>query len=246
MKAMLFAAGLGTRLKPFTDKHPKALLPISHSTLLQHNIQYLQQYGINNIVINVHHFADQIETYIKNNHQFGASIQISDERGELLETGGGLWKAQEFFNDSEDILVLNSDIITNYPLSTFIQKHLENKPIASLCVSNRTSSRLLVFDENDDLTGWKNFKTNETKGNIPTGLASMKAFNGIHIINRAIFDLLNFSGKCSLIDVYMQLCTQKKSIIKGIDASVFEFIDAGKWENLKAAEKIINQLNNNL
>ena len=236
---MLLAAGKGTRLQPFTNEHPKALFKIGNSTLLKINIQYLQKFGINDIVINVHHFADQIESYLQTNNNFGANIIISNERDQLLETGGGLWKAQNLFNDSEDIMVLNSDMVTDFHLAILIEKHLQDKPLASLCVSNRSSSRVLVFDEHDNLKGWRNLQTNESIGNVSESNCFLKAFNGLQIINRKIFSLTNFQGKFSLMDVYMYLCTQTNKVIKGVNASDFKFVDAGKWENIKIAEKII-------
>jgi len=145
MKAMIFAAGLGTRLKPFTDNHPKALAVVNGKPLLQRNIEYLKSFGIDEIVINVHHFADQIIEFLEENNYFGIEIIISDETDQVLETGGGLVKAKDNF--TEDFLVMNVDILTDLNLAEFIKAHQENKAIVSLAVSDRDSSRKLFFNE---------------------------------------------------------------------------------------------------
>ncbi|WP_313567144.1 sugar phosphate nucleotidyltransferase, partial [Empedobacter sp.] len=145
MKAMIFAAGLGTRLKPFTDNHPKALAVVNGKPLLQRNIEYLKSFGINEIVINVHHFADQIIEFLEDNNYFGIEITISDETDQVLETGGGLVKAKANFE--EDFLVMNVDILTDLNLDKFIKAHQENKALVTLAVSNRNSSRKLFFNE---------------------------------------------------------------------------------------------------
>src|SRR5690606_32137390 len=139
IKALIFAAGVGTRLKPWTDKHPKALAPVNGKSLLQRNVEYLQQYGIQDIIVNVHHFANQIEDAVRDNTGWGSRIQISDERDEVLETGGGLLKARPFFTAGEDFLTINVDILTDLNLGELISFHQARRPLVSLAVSGRKS-----------------------------------------------------------------------------------------------------------
>ena len=155
MKAMIFSAGLGTRFKPWTDSHPKALALINGKSLLQRNIEYLQQYGIEEIVINVHHFAEQIIEAVNSNNGWGSHITISDERDEVLETGGGLLKAAHLLNDAT-FLTINVDILTDLNLSHFIEFHKKQQSFITLATTDRTTSRYLLFDEKDRLCGWRN------------------------------------------------------------------------------------------
>ena len=149
MKAMILAAGLGTRLKPFTDHHPKALAVVNGKTILQRNIEYLQQFKVDKIIINVHHFADQIISFLQENNNFNIDIQISDETQEVLETGGGLLKAKWFFEPNESFVLMNVDILTDMNLQEMLQKHTSSKAIATLAISRRESARCFLF--NDDL-----------------------------------------------------------------------------------------------
>src|SRR5690606_25044633 len=160
MKAMLFAAGLGTRLKPFTDHHPKALARVHGKTLLQWNIEYLQRFGIGEVVVNVHHFAGQIEQELHAHRGFGSKVHISDERDAVLETGGGLKKAQPFLEREEYFLVMNADVLTNLDLHRLMKAH-HPENIATLAVMQRASSRHLLFDEEMTLCGWRNNTTGE-------------------------------------------------------------------------------------
>ena len=146
MKAMLFAAGLGTRLKPWTDHHPKALALVNGKSLLQRNIEYLQQFGINEVIVNVHHFADQIIDAITQNEGWGSRITISDETDAVLETGGGLKKAAWYFEAEKDFVVMNVDILTDMRLDDMIRRHEAEQPLATLAVSDRTTSRYFLFD----------------------------------------------------------------------------------------------------
>ncbi|MCC7029824.1 MAG: NTP transferase domain-containing protein, partial [Chitinophagaceae bacterium] len=130
MKAMILAAGLGTRLKPFTDSHPKALAIVNGKTLLQRNIEYLKKYGITEIIVNVHHFADQIISHLQHHQNFGIPISISDETDEVLETGGGLKKAAWFFKDQQPFVLMNADILTKMNLQAMISDHLAHQPLA--------------------------------------------------------------------------------------------------------------------
>lgn len=233
-KAMLFAAGLGTRLKPFTDYHPKALAIVKGKPLLQRNIEYLKSFGIEEIIVNVHHFADQIETFLETHQNFGISIRISDERNEVLETGGGLVKAQDWLKD-ESFIVMNVDILTDLDLNQFIAFHQQKKSLVTLAVSDRESSRKLLFEENKNLKGWKNTNTGEEIIVSDKPLKEL-AFSGVHIIEPTIFNHLPKSGKFSIMKSYMELMKSEKLI--GFDHSGGILIDVGKPESLKKAETL--------
>ena len=234
MKAMIFAAGLGTRLKPFTNNHPKALAVVNGKPLLQRNIEYLKSFGINEIVINVHHFADQIIEFLEDNNYFGIEITISDETDQVLETGGGLVKAKANFE--EDFLVMNVDILTDLNLAKFIKAHQENKALVTLAVSDRNSSRKLFFNEQNELKGWRNLKTEEEIKAVDS-LDNCKdlAFSGIHVISPTLFYKITEKGKFSIMKVYMDLM-QTESII-GFDHSGGILIDVGRPESVLEAEQ---------
>ena len=232
---MLFAAGLGTRLKPFTENHPKALAPVNGKPLLQRNIEYLKAYGFTEIVVNVFHFADQIIDFLEENDNFGITIHISDERPEVLETGGGLVKAKDFF--TEDFLVMNVDILTDLNLSDFIASHQENNAMVSLAVTNRDSSRKLLFNSEHNLKGWRNLTTLEEilADETSEGLKEF-AFSGVHIIKPSIFEQINFEGKFSIMKVYMEL--MKSETIIGFDHSGGILIDVGRPSSVLEAEQV--------
>ena len=234
MKAMILAAGLGTRLKPFTDHHPKALALVNKKTLLQRNIEYLTGFGITDVIVNVHHFAAQIKDEIKNNNGFGSNVKISEE-GDVLETGGGLVKASCFF-DKEPFVLMNADVLTDMDLGAMVHQHLLNKPLATLAVTNRKTSRYFLFDEFDNLCGWKNEKTGEQKMSADIKIASQKAFSGIHVISPEIFSLIKQKGKFSMVEVYLDLA--KTQNIMAFDHSNSKFIDVGKPESLAKAAKL--------
>lgn len=236
MKAMLFAAGLGTRLKPFTDHHPKALAQVNGKTLLQRNIEYLQRFGIEEVVVNVHHFADQIEEVLHAHKGFGSKVHISDERKVVLETGGGLKKARPFFENEDRFIVMNADVLTNLDLTELIKAH-HPESMATLAVMQRTSSRHLLFDDDMILCGWRNNTTGEEKISIQKTDAQPYAFSGIQVVSSQIFDM-PFEGKFSMIDVYLYFA--KQGTIKGYDHSGDVFIDVGKPETLEQAEKLFN------
>lgn len=228
---MLFAAGLGTRLQPFTLSHPKALAVVNHQTLLQRNLAYLQQNGIDEVVINTHHFADQIEKYLEENDYFGMKIQLIYEK-DILETGGGLLNAREYF--TEDFVVMNVDILTNFPLKKLIDFHQKYEPIASLAVSKRTSSRKLLFTDGMRLQGWHNLTTEEEIIANPKLKLYEYAFSGIHVLRADIFDKITEEGKFSIMKTYMRL--MKENYILGYDHSGNYLIDVGKPESIIEAE----------
>lgn len=234
MKAMIFAAGLGTRLKPFTESHPKALALVNGKPLLQRNIEYLRAAGINEIVINVHHFADQIIEFLEENNYFGIEITISDETDQVLETGGGLVKAKANFD--EDFLVMNVDILTDLDLTELIKSHQKNNALATLAVSNRNSSRKLYFNEQNELKGWRNLKTAEEIKAV-NSLDNLRnlAFSGIHVIHPNLFNKITEKGKFSIMKVYMDL--MKTESILGFDHSGGILIDVGRPESVIEAEQ---------
>jgi len=245
MRAMILAAGLGTRLKPFTDHHPKALAMVNGKSLLQRNVEYLQQFGITEIVVNVHHFADQIIETIRANQGWGATITISDESDEVLETGGGLLRAADYFKEEEKWLVMNADILTNLDINQLIaadEKNTESSDgeiVATLAVTNRSSSRNLIFNAAGTLCGWKNNTTGEEKWSNPLkdpSAAIPKAFSGIHILHRPFFEVLTLQGKFSLIDAYLQIAQHYP--IYYFDHSDTVLLDVGKPESLEKAAQL--------
>lgn len=233
--AMIFAAGLGTRLKPWTDLHPKALAVVNGKPLLQRNIEYLKSFGIDRLVINVHHFADQVISYLDNHNHFGCHITISHEKEEPLETGGGLKFAASHLREAESFFVINADILTNLNLYAMAAFHLELQPVATLAVSDRNSSRSFLFDTGDHLCGWRNNKTGEERNAVPYPDAVARAFSGIHLIHHSFFDLLTENGKFSMVDVYLRLC--KDHPIMGYDHSGDILVDVGKPESIVLAER---------
>ena len=233
---MILAAGLGTRLKPFTDSHPKALAIVNQKTILSRNIEYLKSFGITGIIINVHHFANQIIDHINENQNFGINITISDETNEVLETGGGLKKAAWFFNDHQPFVLMNVDILTDMNLGNMIQYHLDKKPLATLAVSERTSSRCFLFNKTNELCGWKNKQTNEEKISKPNEELIPYSFSGIHIIDPTLLPLIKQEGKFSLVDVYLDLA--KTQTILGYNHTGCHLMDVGKPESIIEAEKI--------
>ena len=229
---MLFAAGLGTRLQPFTLSHPKALALVNNKPLLQRNIEYLKSFGIKEIVINTHHFADQIEEFLLQNNNFDIKIHLIYEP-EVLETGGGLWNVKDYFD--EDFIVMNVDILTDLALNKLIDFHQQYSPLVSLAVSDRTSSRKLLFTEGMRLQGWRNLNSNE-KIIVNTELNLNEfAFSGIHIIHPKLFDLMQDEGKFSIMKVYMDLMKTEK--ILGYNHSGSILIDVGRPESVTEAEK---------
>jgi N-acetyl-alpha-D-muramate 1-phosphate uridylyltransferase len=235
LQAMIFAAGLGTRFKPFTDKHPKALVVVNGKTLLQRNIEYLQQYNITNVVVNVHHFADQIIEAVKQHHGWGSTVTISDESNEVLETGGGLLKAQQLLKGNELFLTLNADILTNLNIDKLIAYHRQQQALITLSVTNRSSSRQLLFNQNNRLCGWQNTNTGEQKIVVSTPHFLPKAYSCVAVFEPNIFELITQTGKFSLIDVYLSLAAGHP--IEGFDHSGDKLVDVGRPESIAAAEQ---------
>ena len=240
MKAMIFAAGLGTRLKPLTDHMPKALVPVAGKPMLEHVIRKLIASGCDEIVINVHHFADQIIDFVKANNNFGITIHISDETDMLLDTGGGIKKASSFFQ--EPFLIHNVDILSNVDLKSLYEYHLTSGNDATLLVSPRKTVRYLLFDEENQLCGWVNKDTLQTK---PEGFVYQPevqkeyAFSGIHIVSPTLFNYMgeNWTGKFPIMDFYLQTCQEAQ--LGGYAKEDLQLIDIGKPETLAVAEDFI-------
>jgi MurNAc alpha-1-phosphate uridylyltransferase len=236
MKGMILAAGLGTRLKPWTDKHPKALALVNGKSLLQRNIEYLQQHNIYKVVVNVHHFADQILDAINTNKGWDSDITISDETDVVLETGGGLKKAASYLQSENTFILMNCDILTDLDLSKVINYHQQQKPLATLAVTDRKTSRYFLFNSDNQLCGWQNVTTGEEKISKSSATYNQKAFSGIHVLSNKIFDVMKQEGKFSMVDVYLSLA--RAETIKCFDHSQSKFIDVGKPESILKAEEL--------
>ena len=242
MKAMIFAAGLGTRLKPLTDSIPKALVPIAGKPLLEHVILKLKSAGFDEIIVNVHHFPDQIIDFLKANNNFGIRIEVSDERDQLLDTGGGIRKAKHFFDDGQPFLVHNVDILSDIDLKELFQQHLAADSLATLVVSRRDTFRYLLFDDDQRLCGWINEKTGETK---PIRFDDISGFNklafaGIHVFSPRVFELMDdLDAKFPIMDFY--LSNAQTQVIKGFIPTDFHMLDVGKLNVLDEAERFVNR-----
>ena len=242
MRAMLFAAGKGTRLRPITDQIPKALVSVAGKPLLAIVIERLRNAGVREIVINIHHFGEQILDYLLNN-DFGVNISVSDERESLLDTGGGLKKAVPLFSSSDEpILLHNVDILSNADIASLYEK--SSKQAATLLVSSRKTSRYLLFDENNCLRAWQNVTTGEMRSpyaNIDLGRLRPYAFSGIHCFSPCLFPFMeSFAERFSLIDFYLQVCD--KVDIKCEVKPDLRMLDVGKIDTLQRAEEFLLDL----
>jgi NDP-sugar pyrophosphorylase family protein len=228
MKALILAAGLGTRLKDLTSDRPKALVEMNARPLLDHAIEKVRKYGFNEIVVNVHHYADMIEAYIRDNYS-GMHIMISDERKELLGSGGALKHAQKFFDTKEPFLVYNVDVISDIDLNELLKVYEQNTASAVLAVRKRETQRYLCFDKKNHLCGWKNISSGEVKGQM----GELKAFSGIQLVDPQLLDLMPL-GNFSIIDFYLKILKDKKII--AYDHSDGMWMDLGTPERLMEAE----------
>jgi NDP-sugar pyrophosphorylase family protein len=237
MKAMIFAAGLGTRLQNETTEKPKALVEIGGKTLLQHAIEKLKNEGTKEIVVNVHHFADLVIKFIQNTN-WGIPIYISNESDKLLETGGGLKKASHFFTDNSPILIYNVDILSNLDLKVLKEEHLKSGALATLVVRKRETQRYFKFDSDKNLVGWLNKKTGETKISNPDNfeMATEMAFSGIHIIQPELLKMMPNEDRFSIVKVYLELAQTHK--IKGYFDDSDLWMDVGKTAQLEEARNL--------
>ena len=237
--AMILAAGLGTRLKALTQDKPKALVPLNGKPLLQHCIENLIANGFNHIVINVHHFGEQIIDFVESHH-FNADIQISDERDLLMDTGGGIVKATPLFKNSKTVLVHNVDIISNVNLGEMNQQFLESGDDAWLLTQDRETNRKLLFREDHQLIGWRNKADGNFKWVYDSfGQYQEMAFSGLHFFRKNLFAGFECKPQ-SVIDLYLKLAKNNRILSKPIQPDYW--FDLGKPEQLEAAENYLNTL----
>ena len=256
---MIFSAGLGTRLKPLTDTTPKALIPLAGKTLLQWQIEKLKAAGITDIVVNVHHFAEQVIDYLREHDNFGCNIQVSDERDMLLETGGGLRKAQSLLTSSPNsliasspnspILACNADILSNIDIPTLLKAYNPDE-MGVVVVSPRETQRYLLFDEDNRLCGWTNVATGEVRGPIANSQSLITnkrhlAFSGMQVLNPRIFGCMDKvvkakGEKFSLIDLYVSIA--EKEILRAFIPENYRMMDVGKIDQLSDAEAFATTL----
>ena len=249
-QAMIFAAGLGTRLKPLTDTMPKALVRIGGEPLIKHVILRLKEAGFQRIVVNVHHFAQQIIDYLEENEHFGLDIRISDETEQLLETGGGIKKARNLFDPHSPVLIHNVDILSNVDLKAFYDHACSSGAEATLLVSERQTKRYLLFDDKYRLVGWTNKETGEVKSPhnwVKDELQSLQmlAFSGIHVFSPALFPMMDqWPDRFPIIDFYLKACATHP--LSGYVADNLRMIDVGKLDSLQQAEEFLLDKNTSI
>ncbi|HEY1806751.1 MAG TPA: nucleotidyltransferase family protein [Terracidiphilus sp.] len=239
MKAMVLAAGLGTRLRPLTNDRPKALVTVAGRTLLEITLLRLRSFGVNEVIVNVHHFADRIVDYLQSNRNFGMRIEISRE-DVLLDTGGGLKKAAWFFledggQNAEAFLVHNVDVLSTIDLASMIRFHTEHNALATLAVQQRDTSRPLLFSEHDKLCGRRAGRDAEIEWAVGEQKADALAFSGIHVLSPRIFADLSEEGVFSIIPAYLRLAAQGEKIL-AFHADDSYWRDLGRPENVAEAE----------
>lgn len=241
MKAMILAAGLGTRLRPLTDDRPKAQVELNGRTLLEIAIARLREFGVNEIIINVHHFADKLVEYLRQNRNFGVRIEISREDPLLLDTGGGLKKAAWFFledNSDEPFLLHNVDVLSNIDLAQMVKAHRERRAIATLAVQQRASSRQLLFDDNLQLCGRRIGHEGRPEIIRPAENLQELAFSGIHVISPDLLSMMEEEGAFSIIDTYLRLAAVRENI-GAFRADEYYWRDLGRPEHIRQAEEDI-------
>lgn len=241
MKAMIFAAGLGTRLRPLTNDRPKALVEVGNITMLERVINRLKSYGVNEIVINIHHFGAKIIDFVNSHNNFGITIHISDERELLLDTGGGILKAKQWLDGNEPIIIHNADILTDFDLHKMLKYHIDNNADATLLVADRKTARYFYIGENNQLNGWTNISTGDVKplGYISSKNDKLRAFGGVHIISPSIFNELSIyssNPKFSITPFYIDRCKDLK-IMGYSPIETYQWHDIGKIDSIAIAER---------
>ena len=239
MKAMILAAGLGTRLRPLTDNRPKALVEVGGRTLLEITLSRLREFGVREVIINVHHFADMVIDYLKANNNFGMRIEVSREEV-LLDTGGGLKKAAHFFLESrtsdESFILHNVDVISTIDFARMLQLHAERRALATLAVQDRETSRYLLFDEQLQLCGRRAGRDQAPEMVRPAQSIQALAFSGIHVISPRLFKMMTEEGTFSIITSYLRLAAQGESIL-AFRADEYYWRDLGRAENVAQVER---------
>jgi len=243
MRAMILAAGLGTRLRPLTDDRPKALVEVAGRTLLEITLRRLQQFGIREVIVNVHHFAEMVVDYLKKNNSFGMRIEISREEV-LLDTGGGLKEAAWFFLEEghadEPFLLHNVDVLSTIDFRRMAEFHKQNQALATLAVHDRKTSRYLLFDEQNQLCGRRAGRDQEPEIVRPAKEIQALAFSGVHVISPRLLPLMAEGGVFSIINSYLRLAGQGEKI-QAFRADEFYWRDLGKPENMAQATEDVKQ-----
>ncbi len=238
MKAMILAAGLGTRLRPLTDDRPKALVMVAGRTLLEMTLARLRAFGVSDVIVNTHHYAEMVRNYLEANHNFGMNIEISQEEI-LLDTGGGLKKAAHFFGDSSESFILhNVDVMSTIDLGRMMRFHVEHGALATLAVQERETSRYLLFDEAGRLCGRRAGLDGKSELVRPAEQIRALAFSGVHIISPRLFAKMSEEGEFSIIPAYLRLAAQGEDIL-AFNANEYYWRDLGRPENIKQAEQDI-------
>lgn len=242
MKAMILAAGLGTRLRPLTDDRPKALVEVGNRTMLEIALSRLRDFGIHDVIINLHHFADMVLEYLKANHNFGMQIEVSREEV-LLDTGGGLKKASYFFLDNsaaEPFLLHNVDVISTVDLGRMVEFHTKNQALATLAVQHRKTSRYLLFDEHMQLCGRRSGRDLKTEVGGASEPGTALAFAGIHVISPRLLGMMTEEGVFSIIDTYLRLAAQGEKI-QAFRADEYYWRDLGKPDQVMQAAQDLKE-----
>ena len=245
MKAMVLAAGLGTRLRPLTDDRPKALVEVAGRTLLEITLARLRSFGIREVMVNVHHFADLVIEYLKAHDDFGMRIEVSREEV-LLDTGGGLKKAAWFFLEDahlgEAFIVHNVDVLSTIDLQRMVHFHTLNQALATLAVQDRTTSRYLLFDAQHQLCGRRTGRDPKTEMVRPAPQAQALAFSGIHVISPRLLSMMTEDGPFSIVDCYLRLAAQGEKVL-AFPADEYYWRDLGRVENVRQATADVAQKN---
>lgn len=240
IRGMILAAGYATRLGEIAQSRPKALLDLGGITLIEQAVNKLMMHGVDEIIVNIHHFPDMIRDYVESRSQFGAKIVFSDETDKLLNTGGGIMKAEWFLKDCDHFVVYNVDVISNIDLNAMIDWHRKAKALATLAVRNRHSSRVLLFDENNLLKGWKHTGSGETLlSGENTGPLKQYAFSGIHVVSPDIFRVVKKRDAFQIVPMYIGLAENQKILAYCHDAD--EWMDAGTKEQVPRAMELLKK-----
>jgi NDP-sugar pyrophosphorylase family protein len=242
MKAMVLAAGLGTRLRPLTNDRPKALVKVAGRTMLEITLARLRAFGVSDVIVNAHHFADMIVDYLRTHDNFGMRIEVSREGDLLLDTGGGLKKAGHFFltGSDEPFILHNVDVISTIDFAKMLHFHRDNQALATLAVQKRESSRQLLFDENLQLCGRQAGKGQPDEVISPARPTQPLAFCGIHIISPRLLSLMTETGVFSIIDVYLRLAASCEKTL-AFRADEYYWRDLGKPADLLQAAEHLKQ-----